>query len=129
MKRNDVQEWVEKAEGDCETVLDLVKKRRKRQLYIIAFHCQQCIEKYLKALLTFHKIEFPKQHDLEALLTLLTEKDALLSPLRKYLKELTPFAVGIRYPGDEVTGNEVRTAVKAMKQIRPILRKRLGYKR
>lgn len=129
MKRSDVLEWVEKAEGDYETVLDLVKKRRKRQLYIIAFHSQQCIEKYLKALLTLHKINFPKQHDLEALLTLLMEKDAFLAPLGKELKTLTPFAVGIRYPGDEVTGKEVREAVKVMKRIRPILRKRLGFKK
>jgi len=46
-----ISEWVEKAEGDYETVVDLIKKRRKRQRYIIAFHCQQCVEKYLKALL------------------------------------------------------------------------------
>ena len=129
MKRDkSVDEWVEKAEGDFETVLDLRSKRRPKQRYIIAFHCQQCVEKYLKALLTFHRIHFPKHHDLEELLALLLDTDPLLAPIRKQLKELTPYAVEFRYPGDVVTPEEVTEAVKYAKQLRPILRKRLGLK-
>ncbi|KAF0135047.1 MAG: HEPN domain-containing protein [Candidatus Saganbacteria bacterium] len=88
-----VNEWAEKAEGDYETVLDLKKKNKKCQQYIIAFHCQQCIEKYLKAILTSYEIPFPKQHDLEQLLVLFLPKDILLAPIRKQLKILTPYAV------------------------------------
>lgn len=128
MKKNDsVNEWIEKAEGDFETVLDLRSKRRKRQQYIIAFHCQQCIEKYFKALLAFYKIDFPRSHDLEELLSLILEKDPLLAPIRKELKELTPFAVEFRYPGEDVSAVEVNSAVKKMKHLRLILRKRLNY--
>ena len=127
MKKNkSISEWVEKAEGDYETVLDLRKKRRKRQYYIIAFHCQQCVEKYLKAILTLHEIEFPKQHDLEELLVLLLKKDPLLAVLRNKLKLLTPFAVSFRYPGEEITKDEVKIAVNIMKNIRVILRQRLN---
>ncbi len=123
-----VKAWIDKAEGDFETVIDLCKTKRKKQLYIIAFHCQQCIEKYLKALLTNNRITFPKQHDLEALLALLLEIDPLLGPIRKGLSELTPFAVEFRYPGDDITAQEVKIAVKTTKSIRAILRKRLGLK-
>jgi len=123
-----VAEWIEKAEGDYETVVDLARKRKKRQQYIIAFHCQQCIEKYLKALLVSHKVEFPKQHDLEELLVLLLQKDPLLSSLRKNLRELTPFAVVFRYPGDEITRSELKKAISDMKTARAVLRKRLGLK-
>jgi HEPN domain-containing protein len=122
-----VDEWIEKAEGDYETVLDLRKRRRKRQQYIIAFHCQQCIEKYIKALLICHKIEFPRQHDLEELLVLLLQKDPLLSFIRDDLKFLTPFAVSFRYPGEDITNGEVKMAVAIMKRIRAILRERLGF--
>ena len=124
-----VDEWAEKAEGDYETVLDLRKRRRKRQQYIIAFHCQQCLEKYLKALLTCHKIDFPRQHDLEELLVLLLQKDPLISFIRDDLKSLTPFAVSFRYPGEDITKDEVKTAVDIMKRIRIVLRERLGLKR
>lgn len=129
MRRNkNVSEWIERAEGDYEAVLDLRKKRKRRQQYIIAFHCQQCIEKYLKALLTYQKIEFPKQHDLEELLVLLLKKDPLLSFLRKQLKLLTPFAVSFRYPGEDITPKEVKSAVDIMKRVRMILRQNLGFK-
>ncbi|MFH1442247.1 MAG: HEPN domain-containing protein [Candidatus Omnitrophota bacterium] len=123
-----INEWVEKAEGDYETVLDLRKKRRKRQQYIIAFHCQQCIEKYLKALLASREIEFPKQHDLEELLVLLLQNDPLLSAIRNELKELTPFAVSFRYPGEQITKEEFKRAINNMKYVRGILRERLGLK-
>jgi HEPN domain-containing protein len=86
------------------------------------------VEKYLKALLTYYEIDFPRQHDLEELLTLLLEKDSLLSFLRQQLKLLTPFAVNFRYPGENITDKEVKMAVKIMKQIRVVLRRRLGFK-
>ena len=123
-----INEWIERAEGDYETVIDLYKKKKKRQFYIVAFHCQQCSEKYLKALLTSYKIEFPRHHDLEELLVLLLQKDPLLAPIRKYLKELTPFAVAFRYPGEDIIKEETQSAVRTMKQVRLILRKRLGLK-
>jgi HEPN domain-containing protein len=34
------------------------------------FHCQQAVQKFLKALLTYYQVEFPKTHDIERLLTL-----------------------------------------------------------
>ncbi|PWU17906.1 MAG: hypothetical protein C5B50_10290 [Verrucomicrobia bacterium] len=42
------REWVKKAENDFETAAALM--RRKKILGdSICFHCQQCVEKYLKA--------------------------------------------------------------------------------
>jgi len=129
MKKNDfIDEWIEKAEGDYETVLDLNSKRKKRQQYIIAFHCQQCIEKYLKALLTLYEINFPKHHDLEELMVLLIKKDPLIESFRSKFKELTPFAVGFRYPGEDVSSEEVKSSVQTVKKLRKILRKKLGLK-
>lgn len=37
---------------------------------VAAFHCQQAAEKYLKAFLTWHGVEFPKTHDIGVLLDL-----------------------------------------------------------
>lgn len=120
-----ITEWIEKAEGDYETVLDLKKRRKRIQRYIIAFHCQQCIEKYLKALLTLHEIDFPRHHDLEELLVLIFKKDPLLSFLRNDLKLLTPFAVSFRYPGEDVTPQDVQIAAAVMKRVRKTLRERI----
>ncbi len=60
-------EWVVKAEADFQGALAL--SRRKNPLPdLVCFHCQQCAEKYLKAVLQEWGIPFPKTHVLTDLL-------------------------------------------------------------
>lgn len=60
------------------------------------FHCQQAVEKYIKAVLAVRQIEFRKIHDIKTLTDL--AKDAGLDvPLAEQLEALTPFAVAFRY--------------------------------
>ncbi len=67
---------------------------------IIAFHCQQVVEKYLKALLARQQVEFPKTHDIRKLLALVAEVHPDLAESLDDADVLTPFGVEIRYPGD-----------------------------
>ena len=64
-------EWVSKAEGDFATVERECRARRNPNYDGACFHAQQCAEKYLKALLTYHAIDFPRTHDLTELAALL----------------------------------------------------------
>ena len=67
-----VAQWLEKADRDYAAAEQLlVQGDRFRE--IIAFHCQQAVEKYLKALLVRQQVEFPKTHDIRALLGLVAE--------------------------------------------------------
>ena len=93
--------------------------------FIIAFHCQQAIEKYLKTLLLCYEIDFPKIHDLGKLFKLIKVKDSLLSPIKKDLADLNPYAVAFRYPGDDITSQELKNAIKITKRLRKILLKRV----
>ena len=68
-----VGDWIGKADLDLETVGRLVAEERFRD--IVAFHAQQATEKYLKALLTRHQVEFPKTHVIRRLLILLQPVD------------------------------------------------------
>lgn len=121
-----IREWLDKADGDFEAALSLYKSRRKRKLlYIIAFHCQQAIEKYLKALMIGLRIDFPKTHDLVQLLSLIRRKDAFLSGIKNDLNMLNPFAVGFRYPGEDVTAEELKAVVIITKNLRNILLSRI----
>jgi len=121
-----INEWIEKAEGDYEVALREYKSKKKKRIYcIIAFHCQQAIEKLLKALLLCHKIEFPKTHDLLKLLHLLKGKDALLSVIAPELSDLSPYAINFRYPGDDIESSELKYAVAVTKKLRKILLGRL----
>jgi HEPN domain-containing protein len=67
---------------------------------VVAFHAQQAAEKYLKALLTRHQIEFPKTHELRRLLQLLAGAEPRLAASLADIKWLEPFGVEVRYPGD-----------------------------
>ena len=73
---------------------------------IIAYHCQQMAEKYLKAMLIEAGLEVPFVHDL---LTL-NQAGAVAHPgllrIQKECGMLTPFGTATRYPGSMAVGPE-----------------------
>ena len=66
--RTIVREWISKAEGDFASALREYRARKDPNYDSACFHSQQCIEKYLKALLQKNNISFGKTHDLVVLL-------------------------------------------------------------
>jgi HEPN domain-containing protein len=113
-----IGEWIRKAE------VDLMAARRIQTEYplreIVAFHCQQAAEKYLKALLTRFRIDFPKTHDIEKLLHLAAPVNPSVIETIFPAKWLGPFAVEIRYPGDtpDVLPGDETKAVALATQVR-----------
>ena len=63
------------------------------------FHCQQVVEKAMKALLTWHDSAFRKTHNLEELSALCTRIDGTLAPAVEEVTPLTEYAARFRYPG------------------------------
>jgi HEPN domain-containing protein len=64
---------------------------------ILGFHAQQAIEKWLKAVLAKHRIEFEYTHDLRRLIELI-EGAGLTFPLEvQAVVPFTEFAVPLRY--------------------------------
>ncbi len=94
-----VLQWLDKAGADLDAAEEL-SLQGSRFRAIVAFHCQQAAEKYLKALLVRHQIEFPKTHDIAALLDRLATVDASVAGLLRHADALTPFGVEVRYPSD-----------------------------
>ncbi|MSS73407.1 MAG: HEPN domain-containing protein [Candidatus Latescibacteria bacterium] len=66
----------------------------------ILFHCQQAVEKALKAFLTWHDHPFRKTHDLVEIGSNCMEFDSTLEPLLRRAAPLTEYAWKFRYPGD-----------------------------
>ena len=62
-----VNEWIEKAEEDCHVALTLRRLRRNPAHNAVCFHAQQCVEKYLKAILEKHGVVIRKIHALPVL--------------------------------------------------------------
>jgi HEPN domain-containing protein len=94
-----VQQWIAKAENDLINAEHTLTLGEDGPTDTVCFHAQQCVEKYLKALLVYCGIDFYRTHDIGALQALL--------PLRvqpaltaEQQEQLTDYAVSARYPGD-----------------------------
>lgn len=93
------REWLAKAEADLQAVALLLTFETYPRT-VAVFHCQQAVEKSLKAFLVAHAIPFLFRHDLGYLLDLCLDVDPSCSVLEAYIAGLTPYAVEMRYPTD-----------------------------
>ncbi len=118
-KRALVAEWLRKADADLGVAEYLVEDDVAFP-GVIAFHCQQAAEKYIKALLTWTDVDFPKTHDLRGLLDMLPPSHAQLGDELSEIIVLTPYGVELRYPTDrpEATPDEAREAVQLAQGVR-----------
>ncbi len=109
--------WVQRAEEDL--LLARSALRRKVPLiYGTTFHAQQCVEKYLKALLLSCRQAFPRTHDLVALYDLCMQNSISVPVDPDKLERLAAYAVQVRYPGEEPTLDEAREAVQIAQEVR-----------
>ena len=108
-----------KADNDLRTAAHTLKLQSSCPTDTICFHAQQCVEKYVKALLVLRSIPFPKTHDLSVLARTLPES---WQPdlTREQVRRLTDYATITRYPGDyePVTMAEARAAVAIARKVR-----------
>ena len=111
--------WAAKADEDLLVAEHLLRMRRNCPFGIAAFHCQQAAEKYIKAVLTWRSVQFPRSHDLPELLTLVP-RDAGLQVTKDGLSLLNRYSVEVRYPGDwePVTRAEARDALEIAMRVR-----------
>src|SRR5450759_3316400 len=92
-----IKEWIKKAEHDLGSAKIIF-------LYLpdysdtIAFHCQQAVEKYIKAIMVYKEIEFQRSHDLIYLLELLSSVSEISKDRYKKAVSLNGYSVQIRYP-------------------------------
>jgi HEPN domain-containing protein len=121
-----VDEWVSKAEGDFATAGRELRARTKPNYDAVCFHCQQCVEKYLKAVLQANNIRIPKIHYLLELLALILKFDTSYEFLRADLDTLEDYAVHFRYPGEFAEKDQAQSAYQAAKVIRAFVQQKLG---
>jgi HEPN domain-containing protein len=87
--------WVLKAESDLATARRTLAS--EGPFDTACFHCQQAIEKFLKAFLAFQGQQIPRTHDLEELAKLCSLLDKTLKWEELNLEEVTDYAVAVRY--------------------------------
>ena len=113
-----VARWIEKAMHDLGIAEVLINDQHPYNDGI-CFHCQQAVEKMLKAALVFMEIEFKKSHDLTYLADLLSEKMQISEEFYEQLEILEDYAVEIRYPDStsDPTLEEAKEAIDIVKKI------------
>jgi HEPN domain-containing protein len=120
------REWIEKAEEDFAVASRLARTRKTPVWNATCFHCQQCVEKYLKACLQEKGFDIPKIHNLPVLLDKVLPEEPLWEAMRPSLSLLNGFAVEFRYPGDCATRQDACMALSMCKEIRRTIRDTLG---
>ena len=126
--REITKEWVLKAENDYHSAQALLYEIENPIADAACFHCQQCAEKYIKAFLEEHKVDFPRHHNLIQLLELCLPLDKSFESTRPDLQSLEQYAVAVRYPGVNVKVKTAEEALNAAKRIRGFVRKKLKIK-
>jgi len=113
MNEERVRQWLLLAEGDLKTAKDEMSSQEPFT-NTVCFHCQQCVEKYLKAYLTFVGKPIRRTHDLTELITQCSETDSDFRTLFEIdVDRLTQYAIDIRYP-DEFYFPDRREAEEAI---------------
>jgi len=93
-----IKNWLFRANEDIAVIESLSGLDLEYYTSTICFHAQQAVEKYLKAFLIYHDVDFPKTHDVDFLVMECQKIDKYNFEID--LKSLTDFGVSIRYPDD-----------------------------
>ncbi len=99
------RQWVAKAANDL-LCADNNLRADEVPLDTVCFHCQQAVEKLLKACLAANGQLPSRTHDLLALLESVLAFHPGAEELRETLALLMPFSVEIRYPDDGFAPSE-----------------------
>lgn len=108
----EIRQWILRGEHDLGTA-KITYTHLPKYYDTISFHCQQAVEKYIKALLIYFEVDFPRTHNLVYLISLLNEHLNLSEALIENAILLNNYSVQIRYPNDiiELTKEELENAI------------------
>jgi HEPN domain-containing protein len=122
----DVSSWLRKA-GDDLRCAEIDLAADPPAVEDALFHCQQAVEKSLKAFLTWHDRPFRKTHDLSEIGRECTAVDPTLEDLCRSASGLTYYATAFRYPGDVevIPRTEADDALALARSVRLEVRSRL----
>lgn len=126
MRQHEQAMLLVKKAADDEALLAEILSSRHVSDEIFGFHCQQAVEKLLKALLSQAGIAYSRTHNLRLLMDLLADSGRSLPPDLDDLDMLTPYGTLFRYedlPVDAELDRE--TFFMRVKSLREFVEKRL----
>lgn len=113
----DYKEWVAFAKQDLDSAVYL-KKMVPLPIEIICYHCHQCAEKMLKALLLKKRLYVPRTHDLMVLYNISKRRYPEINHLKEECIDLTDYSVSARYPYNiELEDYDALNAIESAREI------------
>jgi len=94
-----IRKWIEYAQNDLLVAKNLIKEEDYVNRAVLV-HCQQSIEKYLKAYMLLHDLGLKKTHDLQLLNNDCIQIDSRFSSFDDELNWLSSIYMKSRYPDD-----------------------------
>jgi HEPN domain-containing protein len=92
----ETREWLDRARADLRACEVLIQAGLHAEAL---FHAQQCVEKAMKAVLTWHQIPFKKTHDLDDLRQACLPLNPEFASWLAGVERLSQYAWRFRYPG------------------------------
>ena len=122
-----VRQWLRYGDDDLLLARHGLTLQSSVPYRLIAYHAQQCAEKYLKAFLVLNSIDFPYTHNLGRLIELAQQVRAWPESLLD-AETLTPYAITARYPSEDepVSADEAEQAITIADQTRQLVRQALA---
>ena len=123
---NTPEDWVFLAERDLTVAEHLASTMRPIPTEVIAFHCQQATEKYLKGALAVLDIEPPYIHDLDDLCMLAEKHCPSFASILSLCTIITHFSVKPRYDrGLSLSEEDMNIVLSHTKTIKEFLQKEI----
>jgi HEPN domain-containing protein len=123
---NTPKEWRLLAERDMAVADYLANNMFPIPTEIIAFHCQQAAEKYLKGALTVFGEEPPYTHDLDKLCRLAQKHHSSFMSISSLCTIIIHFSIQPRYDFDiDISEADMRLVLAHTKTIRDFLQKEI----
>jgi len=107
-----VRQWLIHVDEDLRLATAAMERVEDCPYRLVAYHAQQCAEKYIKAFLVYCGVDFPYTHNIRRLLKLCSQHAEWPEQVWQ-AEELTPYAITARYPGEveELTKTEASEAM------------------
>ena len=102
------REWIERAQSDVKACDALIAAGLAAEAL---FHAQQCAERTLKAILTWHQVTFKRTHDLDELKQLCLPFAGAAATFLSGIKLLSQYAWRFRYPGAPYSSDQKEAEV------------------
>jgi len=132
--KNETKNWIYYANNDIHMISNNINTDDPEATGAIAVFCQQAVEKYFKAYLAEHSVDFPKTHDLlnlynkiKAIKNWDIDETILASLNGLYIKTRYPSDIGAMPSGNMPTLNETKEFIDFAKKIESIFKEEIPF--